>query len=318
MKKEVKKQPSTQAAKGGAQAVTYKTIITNAAFIVATIILIAIAAHFLLRTATRHGVRREVPQFTGISLSEAQLLAEKSDLKIFINDSLYVTSKAGGEVLDQLPDAGTRVKPGRTIYVVINAYGKRMVEVPYVAGRSLRQAKNMLDVAGLEIKQLSYVNDMATNYVLRQSYNGKSIVSGSKVEAPVGSGVELTVGVSENTPTTLVPNIIGLSLSEAKSRIWESGLNVGVIKGDKGVNLAEDKNAKVYMQSLRSNTQSRWGGSVNITLTGDLSKVNSASIDARKAEEAYEKELAAQKEAEEAEAAAAEELTEDDTSQFFE
>ncbi len=314
MKKEENKQPpKKQTAKGGAKEVTLKTIITNAAFIVATIVVIAIAAHFILRTATRHGVRREVPQFTGMSLSEAQLLAKNSDLEIFINDSLYVTAKAGGEVLDQLPDAGTRVKPGRTIYIVINAFGKRMVEVPYVAGRSLRQAKNMLDVAGLEIKQLSYVNDMATNYVLRQSYGGKSIVSGSKIEAPIGSGVELTVGVSSDDPTTLVPNVVGLSLREAKSRIWESGLNVGTVKADNGVNLAEDKNAKVYMQGARANTQSRWGGSVSITLTGDLSKINSASLEARKADAEYEKELAEQKEAEESE-----EETEDNTSQFFE
>ncbi|MFR9534644.1 MAG: PASTA domain-containing protein [Rikenellaceae bacterium] len=316
MRQEVKKPaPKKQPTKVAAKEVTLKTILTNAAIIVAVIIAIAIAAHFILRTATRHGVRRDVPQFTGMSLSEAELLAKNSGLKLFINDSLYVTAKAGGEVLDQLPDAGTRVKPGRTIYVVINAFGRRMVQVPYVAGRSLRQAKNMLDVAGLEIKQINYVSDMATNYVLRQSYNGKSIASSSKIEAPVGSGVDLTVGVSSNDPTTLVPNVVGLSLREAKSRIWESGLNVGAVKADKGVDINEDKNAKVYQQGARANTQSRWGGSVSLTLTNDLSKVNSAANSARKAELEYEQAKAEEETQKAAEAEEAEE--QDDTTQFF-
>ncbi len=271
---------------------TIKRVIINAALIIAVIVAIAVAAHFLLRTATRHGVRREVPTFTGISLGEARLLAKNNDLDIYINDSLYVTTKPGGTVLDQLPAAGVKVKPGRTIYVVINAFGKRMVEVPYVAGRSLRQAKNMLDVAGLEIKKISYVEDMATNYVLSQSYNGKAVISGSTLEAPVGSGIELTVGVSEAHPTTLIPNVIGLSLKEAKSRIWESGLNVGKITADKGIDLEENTTAKVYIQASLANTESPWGAPLSLTLTLDQGKINSAVAEAREAELEYEKALA--------------------------
>ncbi len=275
---------------------TTKKILINVAIIIGVIVLIAVAAHFLLRVGTRHGVRCQVPEFKGISLVEAEALARKSDLNIFINDSLFVPSKAGGMVLDQLPAAGVEVKPGRTIYVVINAYGKRMVKIPYVAGRSLRQAKNMLDVAELEIKEIKYVEDMATNYVLRQSYQGRSIVSDSKIEAPVGSGVELTVGVSKDDPYTRVPNIVGLSVKEAKSRIWESGLNVGRINIDKGVNLLEDSGAKVYVQGIAANSLSAWGSFMSITVTLDQKKVDSASSAAHKADLEFEKSLAEQEE----------------------
>ncbi len=269
-----------------------KRIITNAAIIATVIIAIAIAAHFALRIGTRHGARRTVPELKGISLPEAELLASSSDLDIYINDSLYVNTYPGGTVLDQLPAAGVSVKPGRTIYLVINAYGDRMVEIPYVAGRSLRQAKNMLDVAGLEISKIKYVPDMATNYVLSQSYKGHNIAQGVKVEAAVGSGVDLTVGVSEKDPYTRVPNVIGLSLKEAKSRVWESGLNMGRINIDQGVNLLKHKNAKVYLQGTSPNEAAAWGSSLSLTVTLDEKKIAAAVDAAHKADLEYEKAMA--------------------------
>ncbi|MFI3333219.1 MAG: PASTA domain-containing protein [Rikenellaceae bacterium] len=271
--------------------ITVRTILKNLAFIAVTIILAAIAAHFLLRAGTRHGTRRTVPEFKGISLREAQQLAAENDLAIYINDSLYVSEYAGGTVLDQLPAGGVEVKPGRTIYVVINAFGERMVEMPYVAGRSLRQAKNMLDVAGLEIDKINYTHDMATNYVLEQSNDGARITSSTKREVPMGSGVVLKVGVSYDDPYTRIPNLIGLSLREAKSRIWESGLNVGRINVDEGVNLLRHKNAKVYIQGAAANSSASWGSYINITVTLDESKINSAVSVANKAEKEYEKSL---------------------------
>ncbi|MFR9503090.1 MAG: PASTA domain-containing protein [Rikenellaceae bacterium] len=280
--------------------VTLLRILTNAAIIVTVIIVLAIAAHFVLRAATRHGARRIVPEFKGISLREAELLAQENDLDIFINDSLYVTAYAGGTVLDQLPASGVEVKPGRTVYIVINAFGDRMVEVPYVAGYSLRQAKNMLDVAGLEIGKISYTPDMATNYVLKQSFEGRSIEANSNLQAAVGKGIDLTVGVSEIDPYTLTPNVIGLSLKEAKSRIWLSGMNVGRIDMDEGVNPLKQNSAKVYLQGVTANSSARWGSSISLTLTLDETKINNATAAALKAELEYEKALLEAKESPEA------------------
>ena len=128
----------------------------NLVLIVTTILMLAIVAHILMQIGTRHGAHRTVPDFTGVSYDEAEQLAHKHNLKLFINDSLYMPAYDGGAVLYQLPVAGVEVKPGRTIYVTVNSFAQKKVPVPYVAGRSLRQAKNMLEMAGLEIKQLVY------------------------------------------------------------------------------------------------------------------------------------------------------------------
>ena len=147
----------------------------NLVLIAAIILAMAVAAHIVMQVGTRHGARRTVPDFSGVKLDQAQRMARKYDLKLHINDSLFVPAYEGGIVLDQLPEGGVEVKPGRTVYITINSFRQKMVPVPYVAGRSLRQAKNMLEIAGLEIDELVYRADMATNYVLDEYCEGRPV-----------------------------------------------------------------------------------------------------------------------------------------------
>jgi hypothetical protein len=152
-----------------------------------------------------------------------------------------------------------------------------MVAVPYVAGRSLRQAKNMLEVAGLGIEKLIYEEDIATNYVLAEIVEGKEMSKESKVEIEMGSGVVLKVGVEPDRNTTIVPKAIGQSLQTAKSRLWEQGLNIGKVNFDEGVNLLNQKDARVYRQSLNHNATTTLGASVDLWLTLDTKAVEKSS-----------------------------------------
>ncbi len=234
----------------------------------------AVAAHFGLVLFTRHGAHCTVPEFKGLILNEAEMVAQQKDLKIVINDSLYAPMYEGGMVLDQLPKAGVGVKPGRTIYVTINAFGVKMVTVPYVAGRSLRQAKNMLEVAGLQIEKLVYEPDMATNYVLAQYCGKVEITEESKHDTKVGSGITLHVGVSERNSTTIVPQFIGLTLAEAKSRMWESGLNIGRIKNPIDTPSDDQAQAIVYSQSIPKGEELTLGRPISLNLTYDSQQVD--------------------------------------------
>ena len=89
----------------------------NLVLIGAIILAMAVTAHIVMQVGTRHGARRTVPDFSGIKLDEAQRTARKYDLKLHINDSLFVPAYEGGIVLDQLPEGGVEVKPGRTVYI---------------------------------------------------------------------------------------------------------------------------------------------------------------------------------------------------------
>lgn len=254
----------------------------NLFLIVAIMLALGLMAHFVMQVATRHGARRTVPDFSGILLSDAEELAAKHDLELHINDSLFVPAYAGGIILDQLPEGGVEVKPGRTVYVTINSFRQKMVPVPYVAGRSLRQAKNMLEIAGLEIEELIYRPDMATNYVLEQYCGRQQVLAESRIEAEMGSGITLYVGVDAGDNVTFVPQVVGLSLQQAKGRLWESGLNVGKVIYEEGINLLNQKDARVYAQSNPAEQALSLGAPVDLMLTLDLERVKQVRAEAEK------------------------------------
>ena len=257
-------------------------LLWNLLVIAAIILVMAVAAHLLMQIGTRHGARRTVPDFSGIPLPEAQQIARKNDLKLHINDSLFVPAYEGGIVLDQLPEGGVEVKPGRTVYITINSFRQKMVPVPYVAGRSLRQAKNMLEIAGLGIDELIYRPDIATNYVLEEYCDGKPVLQNSRIEAEMGSGVTLYVGVEEGYASTIVPQVVGQPLAQAKGRLWELGLNIGRIDFDEGINLLNQKDARVYIQIPGAEHAAALGSRVDLRLTLDDEKLAKHRAEAEK------------------------------------
>ena len=281
--------------KGWMARIKRNPIIYHALLICVVLIVIILLASLAMNIITRHGTHRTVPDFMGVKIAEAEQMAKRSKLEIIINDSLFVPAYEGGIVLDQLPKGGVEVKAGRKIYVTINSFRQKMVAVPYVAGRSLRQAKNMLEVAGLEIERLIYEEDIATNYVLGEYIGHEQITEESKAEIEMGSGIILKVGVQPDKNSTIVPKAIGQSLQAAKSRLWEQGLNIGRINCDEGINLLNQKDARVYRQSLAHNSTTTLGTSVDLWLTLDdkLVEKNSTASD-KAARELEEKRLEAE------------------------
>lgn len=245
-----------------------------------TILALALASHFLMQIGTRHSARCTVPDYSGVHINEALKTARKSDLKILINDSLFVPAYDGGVILDQLPEGGTEVKPGRTVYVTINSFQEKMVPVPFVAGYSLRQAKNMLETGGLEIEKLVYEPDLATNYVLAEYCKGRPVLEHTRMTTEFGTGITLHVGMHGGMGYTIVPMTVGLSLKDAKSRLWESGLNVDKIEFDEGINLLNRKNARVYMQTPEARRGMPLGTGVRLRLTLDTDKLHKEKVKA--------------------------------------
>ena len=256
------------------------TIAYNIVVIALVFLGLAVASFIAMALGTRHSARRTVPDFVGLRMNDAEYFAGRRDLQIIVNDSLHVSAYPGGVVLDQLPKGGVVVKPGRKVYVTINSLRQQMVVVPYVAGRSLRQAKNMLETAGLTIDHLEYVEDIATNYVLGEVVDGVEVLEDSlEVRTEMGSGVTLRVGVAPNDTGTIVPQLLGRTLFEAKSRLWESGLNVGEIEFEEGMPALERNRAKVYQQSMLPSAEAAYGEYVSLRLTLDSALVDSMIVE---------------------------------------
>jgi beta-lactam-binding protein with PASTA domain len=265
-----------------------RPILWNLTLIAGVLISLVILSYILLAVGTRHGMRLRVPDFTGLSLKDAQYYAGQKRLKLIVNDSLYVPAYPGGMVLEQLPKGGVDVKAGRKVYVTINSFAQKKLPMPYVAGRSLRQAKNMLEGAGFGIERLDYVEDMATNYVLAQYLGGEEITAQSDIKVEKGTGVVLSVGVSPDQNSTTVPRLIGRRLFDAKGKLWEQGLNVGNITYDEGINLLNQDDARVCSQSVLQSSELPLGTAISMHLTLDKEVVEQA---AKQAELAVEQAL---------------------------
>jgi hypothetical protein len=227
---------------------------------------LTIVIYFAMDFGTRHSARRTVPDFVGLTMEDAEHFADRRDLEVIANDSLYVPSYPGGVVLEQHPLNGTVVKPGRKVYVTISSINQRKAVVPYVANRTLRQALHLLETAGFSIEKIQYVRDITTNYVLAEFVNGEEIVDGSTLQANVGSGVVLRVGVAAKATALNVPQLNGLTLFEAKHKLWETGLNVGEVTFDPGIPALERDDAKVYYQSIKPMKGVWYGESVSLRL----------------------------------------------------
>lgn len=260
-----------------------RPILWNLTLIAVVLVSLLVLSYIALAVGTRHGMRRTVPDFTGLGLKDAQYYAEQRGLKLIINDSLYVPAYPGGMVLEQLPKGGVAVKEGRKIYITINSFAQKKLPMPYVAGRSLRQAKNMLESAGFGIEKLEYVEDIATNYVLAQYLNGVEITEQSNIKIEKGTGVVLRVGVSPDQNITTVPRLIGRKLFDAKGRLWEQGLNVGQVTYDEGITLLNEDDARVCRQSVIQSSQLPLGSTVSIHLTLDKQVVEAAAAEAERA-----------------------------------
>ncbi len=251
-----------------------------------------IAAHYLLQRGTRHGARAVVPDFQSLTMDQAQRLAKEGDLRLIINDSTYAPTRMRGSILDQVPQEGTIVKPGRTIYLTINATQQKMVDVPYVAGRSLRQAMNMLEMASLSIEELIYEEDIATNYILAQYCNGKEISESSDAIAPVGTGVTLRVGVDEAHNEVVIPSLRGKTFQMAQNTLWSAGLNVGEVVDMEGetqeITPLERRESFVIFQNIPSDSLVRMGTRLDLELSLHRSSIDSAIVRERREAEALE------------------------------
>lgn len=290
-------------------------ILYNIVLIFLAIAGILVVAQVAMNIGTRHGSHRTVPDIKGMPFDRAMEAARDLELEIIVNDSLYVPAYDGGTILEQLPAGGVEVKAGRKIYVTINSFSQKKVRVPYVAGRSLRQAKNLLEVSGLGIERLVYVKDIATNYVIREMCRGKEVTPQSDIKIEQGSGITLYVGVKSDEGATTVPSLAGLSLERAKSRLWESGLNVGDVSFDSDIDLLERKVALVYSQSLPFGSSAALGSSVDLRLTLDLERVAKASSEAEAQAKTFVKESLSPEDAEHPERLLLDEMPQTDETQ---
>ena len=234
---------------------------------------LALVASVLLAVFTHHGKVLEVPDMVGLSVKQADHVADSAGVRIDVVDSIYVRGMAKGAVYKQNPAAGASVKRGRRILLTINATVPKKVTMPNLVGYSMRQAKAELSTRGLNLGKLIYVSDIATNNVLKQQYRGPDIAAGRSVES--GSDIDLVVGLNDSDNRTYVPKVTGMKYIRAVDVVHENSLNISRLMFDESVrNYNDSTNAVVYRQSpAPSQAPTPMGSDVTLYLTVDPERI---------------------------------------------
>lgn len=253
---------------------------TKQAVLIFTVGVIIVASLFYtLKYITRHNQELEVPSLVGLSLPQAQKLAEDHHLRLEITDSTYVPRFNRGAIFKQKPEAGSFVKKNRRILLTINAVAPKKVNMPSLVGFSLRQAQSLLVSNQLKIGKLIYVEDLATNNVLGQLHNGRAIKANTPIQ--IGSSIDLKLGLNPNEKSTIIPTLSGTSYKYVQETINDYSLNLGRMIFDKSIKTYSDTlESMVYKQSpdtLGGVKSIAKGSAINVYLTKDKSLIKTNS-----------------------------------------
>ena len=141
-----------------------------------------------LKLFTKHGSYQQVPSVENMSYTQAIGILHTDGFRVDIRDSLYNDSYKPGYVIEQFPKAGANVKPGRKIFLYINAVHPREAVSDVddnpaedaLKGFSYRQAKARLEELGFKNVSVKWIPG-ESDRVLRVSLNGKPVRKMEKI-----------------------------------------------------------------------------------------------------------------------------------------
>lgn len=249
-------------------------IVRNLLIAFAVLVALIVGAMIFLNVATQHNKELIVPDLANMTVEEAHAVATASGMRVDVTDSAFVKRMKRGAVYRQNPAPGSKVKEGRRIALTINAVNPRQITMPDLIGYSTRQAKAELLSRGLVLGKLIYVQDMATNNVLRQLHNNLEIEPGAMVDSE--AVIDLVVGLNSRDNVTFVPYLAGLRSLSAVEAVHDHSLNIGKMRYDDTVKDYEDSlNAVVYRQvpAASDSVSVNMGSAVDLYMTLDHSRV---------------------------------------------
>ena len=159
------------------------------------LIFLVFALLIFLNVFTRNNQSIEVPNLVGKSIDQFDKKLSEIELKYMIVDSANFNPNYDiGSVLDQEPNAGSKVKKGRKVYLTLNSSDFKDVKLPKINGLTLRQARNVIESLGFTFGEIEYVDDIAYNVVISISSDSLILNEGdflkktSTIDFKLGNG----------------------------------------------------------------------------------------------------------------------------------
>lgn len=241
----------------------------NILIAIGIVVLLLLIVQWSLKSYTRHGEGIAVPDLKGLTLDQSKEVLDKLGLELQVMDSIFDTKQPPLSVVEQNPKASSKVKSGRTIYLVVNATNAPTTELPELVGRSsYKYAKMQLESYGLVVGEPIYKPDPHLNAVIGVLVNGRPATRKTKVTK--GTVITLILGDGLGGGEMSVPYLLGLRYDEAEFKLKGYSLNVGaVIVND---DVTDTTSAFVFKQepAFGSGRKIKMGESIDLFLSKDM------------------------------------------------
>jgi serine/threonine-protein kinase len=187
-------------------------------------VLVAVALLSAITTIrlTIHGRQENMPKLVGMSLESAQRITVGLGLELKIEDKIYSTQYAANEIAQQMPPAGTPLKMGQHVHVLVSL-GLPRLTVPNLVGDSERAARITTIQRGLtvgDVAILPWPGD--PDLVVAQDPPPAT----TEVRTPT---VNLLLSGGEEAPAYLCPRFIGQPIADVRHVLEKNGFKIGQV-----------------------------------------------------------------------------------------
>ncbi|MBS00355.1 MAG: hypothetical protein CMG37_02905 [Candidatus Marinimicrobia bacterium] len=227
--------------------------------IIGMIVVFSIVAEYLIMPIyTRQNQNRIMIDIKNKHLDDAINILKTENYKYEVSDTLYTNKFQLGTIVDQYPKPNTRVKSGRTVRLKI-AQPEKSVAIPNLIGQSRRSAE-------LELNQMGLLIDTVYTEYNPEYPNGTIAWQYPKAGDRRKKGMGIQITVSKGMPPNFfqVPNLIGLSINQAKDLIFKSRLKVGKISYHQDQDLVP---YTVLDQSIKNGTVLDASATINLVVS---------------------------------------------------
>ncbi len=188
-------------------------------------VLVAVALISAITTIryTIHGHQETMPNLVGQPIETAQRLATGLGLELKVEDKLYSTQYAAQQIVSQMPPAGSRIKMGQRIHVLVSL-GPPQVSVPNVMGSSVRAARITAMQRGLTVGDVATVHwpGAEPDQVVAQD----PLPATTEVHSPT---MNILVSAGDPQQAFLAPNFVGQPIESVRRTVEKGGFKVGHI-----------------------------------------------------------------------------------------
>lgn len=209
----------------------------------------------------------EVPDVVGMTTSEATQAIEQAGFSVGTTESVYTDEMEAGRVFKQSPKGKDKAKKGSKINLTVSQ-GKEQIDVPDVRGMSQAEASNAITQAGFAVGKISEQESDGVE-------SGKVISTDPAGGSKANKGSTINIVISKGAESVSVPNLVGLSISEATSKAQAAGFTIYQSGSDYSSQYAE---GLVMSQSPTSGQKASKGSAIAYVVSLGASNVSVPNV----------------------------------------